>query len=113
MAAWVGALVLGSVVDGVTKAALGTQGEWHRVWHLGAFGATVVVVGWSLAGVVRGWLAGLMAFGVGAVCELLQRLIYIPVVEWKDLGDDGIGAAMGWVVLTVWRRWEKGRAAGA
>ncbi|MCA2966349.1 MAG: hypothetical protein INH40_20835 [Acidobacteriaceae bacterium] len=55
-------------------------------------------------GVVFGGAGG-ASFGLGLRCELLQRVLSIPVVEWEDVGDDAVGAAVGWAVLTVWRRW--------
>ncbi len=109
VAVWVAALVLGSVASGETKAAVGTQGDYHRVWHVVVFAATVVVVGWCLAPVARAWQAAVAAFLLGMLCELLQRLIYIPVVEWADVRDDAAGAAAGWLVLALWRRWRVGQ----
>lgn len=98
---WLGALVLGSVASGETKAAMGTQGEWHRVWHVGVFGTTVMVLAWGWG--LRAWQAGWGTFGVGLGCEVLQRLIYIPVMEWGDVGDDAWGALLGWVLVRGWR----------
>ena len=42
---------------------------------------------------------------MGLFCEILQRLIYIPVIEWEDVRDDGLGSVAGWLLLLVMRRW--------
>lgn len=109
MVVWVTALAVGSLNDGGLKQTLGTQGPWHREVHWFSFAATALVVGWCLAARVGPGLAAGIAFLMGLGCELLQRMIYIPVVEWQDVGDDAVGAAAGWLVLAAWRRWRVGR----
>jgi hypothetical protein len=107
---WVTTLAVGSLNDGGLKQSLGTQGSWHREIHWISFAATAVVVGWCLAARVGPGLAATAAFLMGLGCELMQRVLYIPVVEWQDVADDAAGAAAGWLVLAVWRRWRVGRA---
>ncbi len=105
VALWVSVLVLGSIADSETKAALGTQGQYHRLWHMFTFCTTTIVLGWGLVPPLRGGQAAGGAFALGLFCEILQRLIYIPVIEWEDVRDDGLGSVAGWLLLLVMRRW--------
>jgi len=80
---------------------------WDKLNHVAAFAvlALCAVFGWRASPLAArlAVLAALLAFG-GAI-ELLQLQVPNRSAEWRDLGADAIGIALGaWLALQWLRR---------
>lgn len=85
--------------------ALPTTG-WDKANHLLAF-AWLAALGTSAWPSRQGWMtAGLL--GYGALIELLQHFAPGRHADSADLLADGVGIALGWMVLRAVRRMRRG-----
>jgi VanZ family protein len=50
-------------------------------------------------------LAFVIAVVHGATVEIEQLFVPTRFAEWRDLGNDAIGAAVGLLGALLWRRW--------
>jgi uncharacterized membrane protein YgdD (TMEM256/DUF423 family) len=100
---WVFCVVVGSLLPGRIKVAIGitavdqiqarseTVGAIHRSVHFGVFGATAVLFLLVAPDRRREPVAAAAAFALGALIEVAQYLLFGGVMEWWDVRDDGLG----------------------
>jgi VanZ family protein len=80
--------------------------------HIGGYAGLSLL---TLRATARGRWAGvsarplLLAFVIavvhGATVEIEQLFVPTRFAEWRDLGNDAIGAAVGLLGALLWRRW--------
>ncbi len=101
-AIWVGALIAVSLQPWRPHATAVLY-QFHRAFHLAAFGLTALVL-WRLFDLARGtalpprfpsaaWIPALLAtIALGGIIEVSQHLIYRNGMEWGDVRDDALSA---------------------
>jgi VanZ family protein len=92
---WLVLLAALSLAPFEVKQRLGTNGRFHQLGHVATFALTGLIVCWTAASIQqRLWrLAAICCF---AVCmEALETAIYRNGYEWRDVGLDAAGAALG------------------
>jgi hypothetical protein len=111
---WIACLILGSLLPGEAKIAIGSSrlseqhlppsaaelGEWkHRTFHIVGFGATAFLF-LSIAGTATGELASMIGLlGLGVAIEYAQVFVYANRLETEDVRDDAYGVV---AVYAVW-----------
>lgn len=105
---WVVCLILGSLLPGEAKIAIGSsrlseqhlppsaaeRGEWkHRTFHVVGFGATAFLF-LSIAGTATEELLSMIGLlGLGVAIEYAQVFVYANRLETEDVRDDAYGIA--------------------
>jgi hypothetical protein len=108
---WVLCVVVGSLLPGRTKLAIGTttldrmrtrtetSGPIHRSVHLGVFGATALLFLLVAPDRRREAVAALAALALGALIEVTQHLLFGSVMEWWDVRDDSVGVLVAFALM--------------
>ena len=104
--AWMAAIFYGAALP-VTPAAV--AGFSDTVMHMGGYAGLAVLTlrataggRWSGITPRTASLALLIAVAHGACVEIEQMFVPSRFAEWRDLGNDAIGAAAGVVVVWAW-----------
>lgn len=122
---WVVCLIVGSLLPGEAKIAIGSSrlseqhlppsaaelGEWkHRTFHIVGFGATAFLF-LSIAGTATGELVSMIGlWGLGVAIEYAQVFFYANRLETEDVRDDAYGIAAMYGVWLVAGAIESSRA---
>ena len=95
IAFWLVFLTTLSLAPYDVKLRLGTNGRFHELGHLAIFAVTSVIVCWAAA-TARQMLPRFLAICCFAILmEALETAIYRNAYEWRDVGVDVLGAALG------------------
>jgi hypothetical protein len=98
---WVLSLVIGSLLPGAAKTALGTHVPvQHRLYHALAFGATAYLFLLIARGARERLYALLFTIGLAVAIEYLQYRISGGVFEWWDVRDDSLGVLAAVLIFT-------------
>ncbi len=106
VAAWMAAIFYGAAMPGTPSLVARLS---DTVMHMGGYvGLTLLtlraVAGGRWRGVTRRsmTIAFLIAVTHGALVEIEQMFIPTRFAEWRDLGNDAIGAAAALVAVWAW-----------
>ena len=106
VAAWMAAIFYGAAMP-VTPAPV--AGVSDTIMHIGGYAGLAVLTVRATSGArwsgVNGramGLALLIAVAHGACVEIEQMFVPSRFAEWRDLGNDAIGAAAGLFVVWAW-----------
>jgi len=91
---WLSTVVVGSLLPVKTKIAIGTVGTAHDLVHVVVFACTAVVLMlWARTKAQEFCLAS-VAFMIGVVLEIVQKLMTGNSIEWGDIQTDCIGSLL-------------------
>jgi VanZ family protein len=106
VAAWMAAIFYGAAMP-VTPAPV--AGFSDTVMHVGGYAGLAMLTLRATSGArwsgVTGramWLALLISVAHGAAVEIEQMFVPSRFAEWRDLGNDAIGAAAGLFAVWAW-----------
>ena len=98
-------MLIGSFLPGEGKRALGTQSgdyegpRWgHRLYHLGSFGLTALLVSLVNRNANRRVMMCVAVVGLGIAIETLQSVVFGSEVEGRDMADNFIGVLIAWMI---------------
>jgi hypothetical protein len=73
--------------------------DLHRLFHLLAFGVTALLL-LLIARTARQRLYAVLAVvGLGIAIECAQHILFGSPLEWWDMRDNALAAAMAWLVV--------------
>jgi hypothetical protein len=118
---WVACLILGSLLPGEAKTAIGSSrlseqhlhrmavetGEWkHRAFHILGFGATAFLFLAIARTGAQELVSMIGVFALGVAIEYTQVLVYANRLETEDIRDDAYG------IIAVYAIWLAAAAIG-
>ncbi len=106
VAAWMAAIFYGAALPGTPAAVAGFSDTFM---HMGGYaGLAILTLRATAGGRWRGVtsasmsLAFLIAVAHGAAVEIEQMFVPARFAEWRDLGNDALGAVAGLFVVWAW-----------